>query len=100
MAHGIKPAICKWIECMLKGRIVQSDLLGDELWATTTKGCPQGGVLSPILWCLLVDSLIIELNKGSYFTVGYADVLVILSLSEHSIGAHTGSLKNSGGVVQ
>ena len=62
--HGIKPTICKWIECMLKGRIIQSGLLGDELWATTTRGCPQGGVLSPILWSLVVNSLITELNKG------------------------------------
>ena len=77
--HGIKPTICKWIEGMLKGRIIQSKLLGDEIWATTTRGCPQGGVLSPILWCLVVDSLITKLNKGPYFTVGYADDLVILT---------------------
>ena len=79
--HGIKPTICKWIEGMLEGRIIQSELLGDELWATTTRGCPQGGVLSPILWCLVVDSLITELNKGPYFTVGYADDIVILTNS-------------------
>ena len=77
--HGIKQAICKWIECMLKGRIIQSELLGDELWATTTRGCPQGGVLSPILWSLVVNSLITELNKGPHVTVGYADDLVILT---------------------
>ena len=69
------------IEGMLEGRIIQSELLGDELWATTTRGCPQGGVLSPILWCLAVDSLITELNKGPYFTVGYADDIVILTNS-------------------
>ena len=36
-------------------------------------------MLSPILWCLVVDSLITELNKGPYFTVGYVDDLVILT---------------------
>jgi hypothetical protein len=26
--------------------------------------CPQGGVLSPIIWCLVVDDLITRLNGG------------------------------------
>ena len=64
---------------MLDGSIIQSELLGHELWTTTTRRCPQGGVLSPILWCLVVDSLITELNKSPYFIVGYADDLVIMT---------------------
>lgn len=76
--HGIEPTICKWISKMLDGRLIMSSLMGDEILATTTKGCPQGGVLSPTLWSLVVNSLLEELNSGPTYTVGYADDLVIL----------------------
>jgi hypothetical protein len=38
-----------------------------------SRGCPQGGVLSPLLWCLVVDKLIARLNRGGVYTQGYAD---------------------------
>jgi ribonuclease HI len=76
--HGIEPTICKWIGNMLNDRLIKSSLLGDEITATATKGCPQGGVLSPTLWSLVVNSLLEELNNGPIHTVGYADDLVIL----------------------
>jgi hypothetical protein len=41
-------------------------------------GCPQGGVLSPLLWSLVVDDLIWGLNSNGYYTVGYADDIAIL----------------------
>ncbi|KAL0820148.1 hypothetical protein ABMA28_005307 [Loxostege sticticalis] len=77
--HGVSITLIKWIECMLKGRIIHSDLLGDSMIVKTTRGCPQGGVLSPLLWSLVVDPIIVKLNKGPYYTVGYADDLVILA---------------------
>jgi hypothetical protein len=48
------------------------------LKASTARGCPQGGVLSPLLWSSVVDELIWELNDGGYYTVGYADDIAIL----------------------
>jgi len=44
------------------------------------RGCPQGGVLSPLLWCLVADGLLEELlvsNKG-FHVQGYADDMAIL----------------------
>jgi hypothetical protein len=38
----------------------------------------QGGVLSPLLWSLVVDVLIWGLNSNGSYTVGYADDIVIL----------------------
>jgi len=38
-----------------------------------SRGCPQGGVLSPLLWCLVVDELIARLNGGGVYTQGYVD---------------------------
>jgi hypothetical protein len=41
-------------------------------------GCLQGGVLSPLLWGLVVDDLLWELNDSGHYTVGYADDMAIL----------------------
>ncbi len=38
-----------------------------------TRGTPQGGVLSPILWNLAFDSLLKIFNKGTVVYNGYAD---------------------------
>ena len=40
---------------------------------TTSRGCPQGGVLSPLLWHLVVNSLLTRLSRGDIFIQGYAD---------------------------
>jgi hypothetical protein len=37
------------------------------------RGCPQGGVLSPLLWCLVVGELITWLNEGGFYAHGYSD---------------------------
>jgi hypothetical protein len=37
------------------------------------RGCQQGGVLSPFLWCLVVDELIARRNGGGVYTQGYTD---------------------------
>jgi hypothetical protein len=38
-----------------------------------SRGCPQGGVLSPFLWCLIVNNLLARLNERCVYTQGYAD---------------------------
>jgi hypothetical protein len=63
---------------MLESRHIVTTLSGENLRASTARGCPQGGVLSPLLWILVVDELIWELNDGDYYTVGYADDIAIL----------------------
>jgi hypothetical protein len=59
---------------MLESRhiITTRTLLGETLRASTAKGCPQGGMLLPVLWSLVMNDLW-GLNNGGYYTVGYAD---------------------------
>jgi hypothetical protein len=78
--HGTEPepAIYKWICTMLDSRNINSILSGETLRASAARGCPQGGVLSPLLWSLVVDDLLWELNCNGYYTVGYADDIAIL----------------------
>jgi hypothetical protein len=58
--------------------MLSATLSGETLRGSAARGCPQGGVLSPLLWSLVVDDIIWELNSNGYYTVGYADDTAIL----------------------
>jgi hypothetical protein len=45
---------------------------------TAARWCLQGGVLSPLLWSLVIDDLLWGLINNGYYTVGYADDIAIL----------------------
>ncbi|VEN55699.1 unnamed protein product [Callosobruchus maculatus] len=75
---GLEDAICRWIDCMLKGRLVYTTIMEETMMARVTRGFPQGGVISPLLWNLVVDELISLLDNDGHRTLGYADDLVIL----------------------
>jgi hypothetical protein len=47
------------------------------LTAKVVGGCPQGRVLSPLLWNLVVDRLLVATNDLCFGTVGYTDDIVI-----------------------
>jgi hypothetical protein len=63
---------------MPENRNMSATLSGETLVATTARECLQGGVLSPLLWSLVVDDLPWGLNSNDYCTVGYADDIAIL----------------------
>lgn len=76
---GIDETSCRWIDCMLKERLVYTSIMGETLVARVERGCPQGGVLSPLLWNLVMDDLLRLLDRNGHRTLGYADDLVILA---------------------
>ena len=63
---------------MLEGRLVYTSLMGSSLTAKDVGSCPQGGVLSPLLWNLVVDRLLSVTNELGFSTFGYADDVVII----------------------
>jgi hypothetical protein len=63
---GIEPVVCRWICAMLGSRNISATLSGETLAAATARGCPQGGVLSRLLWSLVVDDLLWGLNNNEY----------------------------------
>ena len=67
-----------WINCLLRNRNITLSSYGGKKRMKTVKGCPQGGVLSPLLWSLVIDSAIKLLNDKGFGVEGYADDLVIL----------------------
>jgi hypothetical protein len=81
--HGVDYTIVQWIRATLKGRLAAATLSGFSKWVAVSRGFPQGGVLSPLLWCL-VDDLITRLNGGGMCTHGYADDICLLAVGKLS----------------
>jgi hypothetical protein len=76
--HGTEPTVCRWICAMLENKKISATLSGETLGATAARGCPQVGVLSPLLWSLVMDNLHWGLNNNGYYTIRYADDIAIL----------------------
>jgi ribonuclease HI len=74
----IEPETVEWIIEMLECRIVMAQLGEEGMAIRTTRGCPQGGVLSPLLWSLVIDELLTNLEDRGYEVIGFADDLVII----------------------
>ncbi|XP_047990715.1 uncharacterized protein LOC125229817 [Leguminivora glycinivorella] len=81
--HGVSTILTTWINNMLSQRVITLGT-GEAQQALVAKGCPQGGVLSPLLWNLVVNDLISTLNNNHYYTIGYADDIVILTSGNHT----------------
>jgi hypothetical protein len=64
---------------MLESRNILTTLSGENLRASMARGCPQEGVLSPLLLSLVVDELLWELNDNYYYTIGYADTAILIN---------------------
>lgn len=62
---------------MLKNRTIKATIDDKKKSFIPTRGCPQGGCLSPLLWCLVVDPLIRRLRNAGLKVIAYADDLVI-----------------------
>ena len=63
---------------MLESRLVHTSIMGSSLTAKVVGGCSQGGVLSLLLWNLVVDRLLTITNDLGFSTFGYADDIVTI----------------------
>jgi hypothetical protein len=68
--HGSEYTIVRWIRATLAGRVAVVTLNAFSVGLAISRGCPQGGVLSPLLWCLVVDDLLARLSGGVIFIPG------------------------------
>ena len=65
--------LVKFIEFLLKNQIIIASLSGCSIKRQATRGCPQGGVLSPKLFTPVVDELLKEFNHGPVQIQAFAD---------------------------
>ncbi|WP_333765253.1 RNA-directed DNA polymerase, partial [Streptomyces sp. IBSBF 2390] len=76
---GVDSTIITWTTNMLSNRKVMSTLGGATITKRATRGTPQGGVISPLLWLLVVNTILLDLHDSGVKTVAYADDVVILA---------------------
>jgi hypothetical protein len=76
--RGLEETCCRWIGSMLECRLLHVSLMGSNLTAKVAGGCPQGRVLSPLLWNLVVDGLLTVTHDLGFSTFGYANDIVII----------------------
>jgi hypothetical protein len=62
---------------MLQVRSIIATLSGETLEVSATRGCAPRGALPPLLWSLVVDGLLGELN-GGYYSIRYVHDIAIL----------------------
>jgi len=75
---NIPPTISEWIYFMISNRYITLTYCGFSTTKKATKGSPQGGVLSPLLWNLTLNTFLSKLGIHSNFIQAFADDMVIL----------------------
>ena len=81
MEKGVVMPLTQWITNTLKSRIVTATQGFHKASKAVTKGCPQGGILSPYLWNLIMDDLLRMFpNLHSTYVIVYADDVMILGI--------------------
>ena len=78
VSRNVNRSIVLWIKKLLSSRRVTATLGGVTREIIVAKGCPQGGVLSPLLWNLVVDDILVLLNGQGTFAQGYADDICLV----------------------
>ena len=78
------------IDNMLKAGVMEDGTLHK-----TTKGTPQGGVISPLLANLVGDVIDKELEKGGYKFVRYADDFVVVTKTKEELPAALAFVKET-----
>jgi hypothetical protein len=57
---------------------VEAFELRSSVRVLVNRGCPQGGILSPLLWHMVVNGLLRRLHNAHYQAQGYAADVVLL----------------------
>lgn len=76
--RNVNPMIVNWVDGMLRNRAVNMQNGRVKVRGRVSRGCPQGGVLSPTLWNVTVDSLLTRLDESGIHTIGYADDIALV----------------------
>ena len=70
----IDPKIIEWYSHYLRTRTIQAEYKHICIKKRPTRGTPQGGVLSPFMWCIAFDALLEQFpDSGRVKITGFAD---------------------------
>jgi ribonuclease HI len=70
---GVNKGTQAWLASLLSGRTVESSLGQTTTSREVTRGCPQGGILSPFMWNAVIDELLHTLEREGLHAQAYAD---------------------------
>ena len=79
--HGVDYTIVRWVKATLEGQQAIVTLGSLSRSVAVSRGCLQGGVLSPLLWCL-VDKLLARISGGGLYAQVYADDICLLAVGK------------------
>ena len=74
----IPKVIINWIYFMLSNREITLELHGKSINRKIFRGCPQGAILSPLLWNLTLNTLLEREDMDQNFLQAFADDLAII----------------------
>ena len=74
-----KGNVSNWILHLIKSRKLKLNLKGVAIIIWILAGCPQGGVLSPFLWNIVLDSLLVLLDTINELLAFADDLAIILT---------------------
>ena len=70
---GLPNFLVNWYQHYLGNRHIRASIKGVTKYRSLTKGTPQGGVLSPLVWNLAFEKLLALFDRGPVKIVGFAD---------------------------
>ncbi len=76
--HDIPTGIRAMYSHMLECREVTAELQGEKCVRNPRRGSPQGGVLSPLIWVLIMNEILERFRDSCTKVVGYANDLIII----------------------
>ncbi|GJQ85165.1 hypothetical protein Trydic_g9105 [Trypoxylus dichotomus] len=77
--RGVEPTLTGWITSMINNRAVCVSMNLYNIRARLAAGCLKDGVLSPLLWYLLVDDLLPDLQReAGFYAQGYTGNITTL----------------------
>ena len=82
--NQVEPICVRFVGHMLGNRAVTANCRGSIVFRVVERGCPQGGVLSPLLWILTMDDLLDSLKKRfpQISQPAYADDLALIAMGK------------------
>ena len=81
--HNFDDDVREWYNYYLSHRVIHTDIQGTSTKKKLMKGTPQGGILSPIIWNLIFDSLLrLFDNNQDVHAIGFADDCVLVTTGD------------------
>ncbi|CAK1553159.1 unnamed protein product, partial [Leptosia nina] len=68
----------KIIDSYLNNRYIELNYLGEKIRKNTNKGCVQGSVGGPVLWNVVIDTLLQKLGEEGCESQAFADDVVLI----------------------